>query len=104
MTLLIRTLAAALIVGQTMATAALADRAATLTAECHKQLNLGQRGCDCIGKRAKEVLNDKQQAMVVAMVTKDQQASAELRATMTQEEMSAAAGFMMNAPRLCAGQ
>lgn len=80
------------------------DHAAVLTAECHKQLNLGPTGCACIGERAGEVLNEKQQALVVAMVTKDQAASTQARGDMTMEEITGAAKFMMDAPKHCAGQ
>jgi hypothetical protein len=86
---------------QMPAVVAAADAADTLRSECRKQLNLGDRGCDCIGDRAEETLNHKQQAMVVAMVTKDQAASATLRGEMTVEELTGAASFMMNAPKTC---
>jgi len=82
---------------------ATAGEAEILEQECHKQLNLGASGCACIGERAEEILDKKQQQMVVAMVTKDQAASAELRSQMSPEEMAGAAEFMMNAPRICAG-
>lgn len=74
----------------------------TLKTECHKQLNLGESGCNCIAERADQVLNPKQQALVVAMVTKDQAKSGQLRGDMTVDEMSGAAEFMMTAPQLCA--
>jgi hypothetical protein len=81
---------------------AAASEAEILEKECHKQLNLGASGCACIGERASEVLNEKQQRMVVAMVTKDQAASAELRAQMSVEEMTGAANFMTETPTTCA--
>ena len=82
---------------------AVADNADVLVEECGKQLNLGPKGCACIGERSAS-LNDKQQQLVVAMVTKDQAASAKLRGSMTVDEMTGAAQFMMSAPQLCAGQ
>ena len=87
---------------QSFSHVAVADNAAILEEECGKQLNLGDNGCACIGARADEVLNDKQQGLVVAMVTKDQAASASLREQMTVEEITGVANFMMEAPQICA--
>ena len=87
---------------QSFSLVAVADNAAILEEECGKQLNLGDNGCACIGARAEEVLNGKQQGLVVAMVTKDQAASAALREQMTVDEITGAANFMMEAPQVCA--
>ena len=65
----------------------------TLEKECHKQLNLGPSGCACIAARAEELLNENQQALVAAMVTKDQVASDDRRAN-----------FMMSALQIYAAQ
>jgi hypothetical protein len=75
-----------------------------LERECHTQLKLGDRGCTCIRERAEDILNEKQQRMVVALVTQDLAASDALRPELTTEEMSGAANFMMSAPRDCANQ
>ncbi|HXK53629.1 MAG TPA: hypothetical protein PK405_02995 [Hyphomicrobiales bacterium] len=76
----------------------------TLRSECGKQLNLGESGCACIADTAAKELNDKQQALVAAMVTKDEGRSAQLRGEMNINEMTQAAGFMMRAPQLCAAR
>lgn len=81
-----------------------ADDIEILKEECRNQLNLGDSGCACIGDRAEDVLNENQQGLVVAMVTKDQAASAALRDQMTVEEITGAANFMMEAPQFCAAQ
>jgi len=75
-----------------------------LEQECHKQLKLGDRACACIGEQAEKQLNDNQQALVVAFVTKDQAASGAVQAKMTVEELTEAGKFMQEAPKLCAGQ
>lgn len=85
-------------------TATAADNAEILKAECFKQLNLGQSGCNCIGDRAGEVLNEKQQELVVAMVTKDQAKGAQIRGQMTMDEITGSANFMMSAPQICSTQ
>ena len=54
--------------------------------------------------RAAEVLNPKQQALVVAMVTKDQTKAAQVRGQMTMDEITGAAEFMMSAPQVCGTQ
>ena len=81
-----------------------ADNAEILTSECLVQLNLGTEGCACIGDHAEEVLNEKQQELVVAMVTKDHAKSTEVRSQMTLDEIADAANFMMSAPQLCGMQ
>ncbi len=75
-----------------------------LEGECQVQLNLSDSACTCIGEMAEADLNPKQQELVVAMVTKDEAASARLRGEMTVNEMTGAAEFMMNAPQTCAAQ
>lgn len=79
-----------------------AGTAETLEAECHKQLNLSDAGCECIGERAEDQLNDKQQALVVAMVTDNKATGTELQGQMTVEEMTEAMEFMRSAPSDCA--
>ena len=76
----------------------------TLQAECSAQINLPDSACRCIGEKAEAELNDKQQRMVVAQVTKDKTLAAQLRTQMTVAEMTEAAQFMMDAPGACAGQ
>lgn len=75
-----------------------------LERECHRQLQLGPRGCTCIRERAKDILNEKQQRMVVALVMQDLAASDEMQSQLTTEEMAGAANFMMSAPQDCAEQ
>lgn len=89
---------------QSVPPAARAGQAEILVEECHKQLNLGESGCACIGERADRILNDKQRQLVVAMVTRDQAASSDLRAHMSDDETSGAENFMNEAPRVCATQ
>ena len=89
---------------QLFAATAHADSLETLETECHKQLNLGDTGCQCIAARADDLLNENQQALVAAMVTKDQAAANSLQGQMTADEQSGAAEFMMTAPQVCAGQ
>ena len=89
---------------QIIAGTAAADSLETLESECHVQLNLGDSGCQCIADRAADVLNEKQQALVAAMVTEDQAEAAALQGQMTADEQSGAAEFMMTAPQVCAGQ
>ena len=81
-----------------------ADSADILEAECHKQLKLGDSGCACVSKRAKDKLNDKQQALVVAMVTRDHGKSAVLQGEMTAAETQGATQFMRETPQVCAAQ
>ena len=73
----------------------------TLYRECKPQLNLSEAGCRCISDTAAKELNDNQQAMIAAAVTKNDAKSAQLRSEMSPEEMMKAANFMMNAPRRC---
>lgn len=84
--------------------AAFAGTAETMNSECLSQLNMPASACACIGERAEAELSPKQQALVIAMVTKDQATSARLRGEMTVVEMTEAAGWMMNTPKRCAGQ
>lgn len=83
-------------------TAALADSLESMEAECHKQLKLGDAGCECIADRADDLLNEKQRELIVAMVTKDQAAADALQSQLTPEEQGNAATFMMTAPQICA--
>jgi hypothetical protein len=71
---------------------------------CLTSLNVPPGVCECIAETAASDLNDKQQAMVAAMVSGDQAQSAVLRGELTIEEITAAAGFMTNAPAACAAQ
>lgn len=87
-----------------MGSAAFAGTAETLEAECKTQLGLSDSACTCIGTKAEAELNDKQQAMVVASVTKDKAGQAEAMAQMTQAEAVGAATFMTTAPDACANQ
>lgn len=89
---------------QAVGLTARADNADILVEECGAQLNLGDSGCACIGDHAEQVLNENQQGLVVAMVTKDQAAAEALRSQMTVEEITGAANFMMEAPQICASQ
>ncbi len=81
-----------------------ADSADTLEAECHKQLKLGDSGCACVSKRARDKLNDKQQELVVAMVTRDHAKSAALQGELTSAETQGATQFMRETPQACAAQ
>ncbi len=74
-----------------------------LERQCAAQLDLSPGGCGCIAEAASRELNDMQQALVVAMVTRDDARYVDLRARMTIEEMTDAAGFMTRAPGACAG-
>ncbi len=74
----------------------------TLRQECKTQLNMPDPICDCIGKKAETELSAGEQAMVVAMVTKDKAAQARSRGTLSGDEMAKAALFMANAPQDCA--
>ena len=76
----------------------------TLRSECAAQLNQSPGGCDCIADTATGQLNDNQQALVAAMVTKDQARADQVRGGMTMDEITGSAQFMMTAPQLCAGQ
>jgi hypothetical protein len=75
-----------------------------LEAECHAQLDLGDSGCACIGDRADELLDDDQQALVVAALTGDDETRDELRADMSAEDMAEAIDFMNDTPGICAAQ
>jgi len=81
-----------------------AGTAEILEQECHKQLKLGDDACACIGERAEAQLSEQQQVLVVSLVTKDQAASGAARAKMTVEEMTEAAKFMQEAPKVCAAE
>jgi hypothetical protein len=78
-----------------------ADAAETLIEQCHIQLDLSDRACDCIGNKAREELTSQQQDLVVAHVTKDDAAAQALQSQMTVEEMTQAGEWMMNAPVVC---
>lgn len=80
------------------------DNSKILERECHKQLKLGDGACACIGDQASKQLNENQQALVVAMVTKDQAASESVQARMTVEERVKTGKFMRDAPGFCASQ
>jgi len=86
------------------APSAIAGTAQILEQECHKQLKMGDAACACIGERAEDQLNEQQQALVVALVTKDQATSGAARNTMSVEEMTEAGKFMQEAPTACASQ
>lgn len=81
---------------------AAAGNAEILEQECHKQLKLGGKACACIGERAETQLSEQQQTLVVALVTKDQAARGASQAKMTVEELTEAAEFMQDAPKVCA--
>ncbi|MEM7224372.1 MAG: hypothetical protein AAF495_15435 [Pseudomonadota bacterium] len=81
-----------------------AGTADTLSEECAAQLNMSESACACIGARAEAELNDKEQAMVVAMVQKDRAESARLRGEMTTEELTNAGNFFRTAPGVCVSQ
>ena len=75
-----------------------------IEAECHAQLNMPAGACACLGRTAGEELNDDEMALVVAMVTKDEPAAAELRGRMPIDQLTKAGMFMTTAPARCAGQ
>jgi hypothetical protein len=81
-----------------------ADYADVLEAECHAQMQLGSDGCACIAQRARDMLNDRQQAMVVAAVTKDDATRDKLQSEMSPEELTTAATFMTETPGICGQQ
>lgn len=81
-----------------------AGEGGTLKAECLKQLGLSESGCTCIGNKAEAELSETQQQLVVAHVTKNKAKAAEIQATMSPEDMTAAATFMTTAPGACANQ
>lgn len=84
------------------ASTAYAGTADTLRQECMTQLNMPPDACACIGMMAEAELNEDEQAMVVAMVQKDEAASAELRARMPLDQLTKSAMFMTSAPSRCA--
>ena len=83
---------------------AFADASDTLEKECKAKLGLSDSACKCIGDKAKADLNDKQQALVVAIVTENDDEQTKLQADMTQAEMAAAGEFMTSAPGTCSAQ
>ncbi len=91
--------AAALFVGS-----AAADVGDTLREQCHVQLNLPDSACDCIAERGTSELSPQQQELLVAMVLKDQQASAAARADLTTAEITETGVWMANAPQQCMAQ
>ncbi len=76
----------------------------TLEKECKAKLGLSDSACKCIGTKAEADLNEKQQALVVAIVTENDAEQAKLQADMTQDEMVTAGEFMTSAPGACASQ
>jgi len=84
------------------ATGALADAPETIERECLAQLNMPPGACACLGRTAGEELSQDEQAFVVAMILKDDAASAELRARMPLDQLTRAAMFMTSAPARCA--
>ncbi len=83
---------------------AFADAGDTLETECKAKLGLSDAACKCIGDKAGADLNDKQQALVVAIVTENDAEQTKLQGDMTQAEMAAAGEFMTNAPGACSAQ
>lgn len=71
---------------------------------CLQDLNLSAVACACIGRRAEEELNEKQQKYFLSAIKNDTQAQAALRGGMTSNEMTQVSMFMTSAPRQCAGQ
>lgn len=72
-------------------------------ASCLKDLKLPNNVCACIGRRVEAELNPKQQKFFVAVVTRNAAAQAEMRKTLTGEEMSQIGAFVTSAPQRCAG-
>jgi hypothetical protein len=58
---------------------------ATIKAECAAQLGFSEAKCACIAERAGEDLNDTQQKFMVANITKNETAFAELQSSMSLE-------------------
>jgi hypothetical protein len=75
-----------------------------IEAECHAQLNMPPGACACIGRTAGDELTADEQAFVVAAITGDETASAELRSRMSLDALTKAAMFMANTPARCAAQ
>jgi len=76
----------------------------TLYRECTPQLGLSDSGCRCISSAAAKELSDKQQALIAAMVTKNQTKVAALQGQLNMDETMKAADFMTSAPQKCAGK
>ncbi len=59
--------------------------------------------CACIAEKAAE-MNDRQQALVAAMVMKNIQLASQLQLDMPMPDLAAAGNFMASVPMQCAGQ
>ena len=59
---------------------------------------------NALARRRQPISTQKQQALVVAIVTENDAEQAKLQADMTQAEMAAAGDFMTSAPGSCAAQ
>ncbi|MEM7426891.1 MAG: hypothetical protein AAF441_12420 [Pseudomonadota bacterium] len=77
------------------------DPYTVLRAECAAKLNGSAESCDCIAKKARAELSDKELSMVVVAVKGDRDGIAKVQGTLNANEMMNAMTFMSGAPAAC---
>lgn len=77
-----------------------ANRVAEL---CGTTTNMGAAVCRCIGEKAETELKGETHELLIAMLEKQDQRSAELRAKLPVQEVMKAGMFMVNTPKTCSG-
>ena len=77
-----------------------ANRVAEL---CGTTTNLNAAVCRCIGEKAESDLQGETRELLIAILEKQDQRSAELRAKLPVGEVMKAGMFMVNTPRTCSG-
>lgn len=80
------------------------DQRARLVSLCDQELNVPSQVCECIGVTAETELNSDERAMVIAIITTDQETADKLRASLPMESMVKSGMFMASAPGRCAMQ
>lgn len=75
----------------------------TIAEQCGIQLKLSSAACECISGAAAEELGDKQQALLVAQVTKNEASFKRLKSEMSAAEMATVGKFMKSSVKKCQG-
>lgn len=80
--------------------AAVADDQETIRQSCKAELKLSDSGCDCVLEKVGE-FNDKQMAMFIAMISRDQAGMMKAQGELTGNEMQHLATRMAQIPSEC---
>ena len=95
------TLAAFTLLAAQASAFATAQHLKTIGEQCGIQLKLPAATCACISGAAGEQLSETQQAFMVAQITKDKAAMAQMQSSMTVGEMTAVGNFMTSIVGQC---